>query len=251
MRLLSSFVSSLPVYLSPFDGVSLEISFRGFGLSEIENLSAIKIKENQGENGDWNLLKSAGCELIQVMDFSDNCLRKLENFPYMPELHTLFAHSNIIHSISPRLSDYLPSLEYLALNGNAFDSLSSLSCFSQFSSLKLLSLQGNPITSHQLYRPAVIYLTAAKTKLQVLDWMKIGKNEIEQAMELFKSEENRMLIEGNEEKKSEKATNRSSNPSVDQATSSSLSLLSQLESAQSPEELQAIEQKIKASLLKK
>lgn len=55
---------------------------------------------------------------FDVIDLSDNELRKLGNFPMMRRLKTLLLHNNQIARIDSDIGEHLPALETLMLTNN-------------------------------------------------------------------------------------------------------------------------------------
>jgi U2 small nuclear ribonucleoprotein A' len=97
-------------------------------------------------NKDWELdlrgnkipvLENLGCTLDQfdVIDFSDNDIRKLEGFPVLRRLKTLFFNNNRIIRISEGLEQLLPNLRELMLTNNALQELGDLDPLSTIKTL--------------------------------------------------------------------------------------------------------------------
>ena len=104
-------------------------------------------------------------------DLSDNEIQKLENFPLLKRLRTLFLHNNHISSVAPKLGESLPKLESLLLTNNRIETLVDLDPLAELaSSLRFLSLVNNPVTKLSNYRLYVLHLLP---HLKVLDFQKV------------------------------------------------------------------------------
>lgn len=55
---------------------------------------------------------------FDVIDLSDNNIRKLDNLPRLKRLETLFLHNNRIQQIDKHIGEQLPNLKTLALTNN-------------------------------------------------------------------------------------------------------------------------------------
>jgi U2 small nuclear ribonucleoprotein A' len=132
-------------------------------------------------NKDWELdlrgnkipvLENLGCTLDQfdVIDFSDNDIRKLEGFPVLRRLKTLFFNNNRIIRISEGLEQLLPNLRELMLTNNALQELGDLDPLSTIKTLTHMSLLRNPVTARKHYRLYVIHMLP---NLKVLDFQKV------------------------------------------------------------------------------
>lgn len=62
--------------------------------------------------------RGAAQDSFDVIDLSDNELRKLGNFPMMRRLETLLLHNNQIARIDSDIGEHLPALETLMLTNN-------------------------------------------------------------------------------------------------------------------------------------
>ena len=139
----------------------------GNKISVIENLGATQdgfdtLGEAKGSN--------KKLKFFQTTDLSDNEIQKLENFPLLRRLRTLFLHNNHISSVAPKLGESLPKLESLFLTNNKFETLVDLNPLRELSSLKMLSLVNNPVTKLKNYRVYVVHLLP---QLRVLDYLKV------------------------------------------------------------------------------
>lgn len=107
-----------------------EIVLRGLAIPAIEHLGVTR-------------------DAFDAMDFTDNRLGRLENFPRLQRLSTLLLASNLIESIDHNnISKNLPGLKYLELGHNQVSALSEVSDLGKSCpNLEFLSLTGNPVTS--------------------------------------------------------------------------------------------------------
>uniref|UniRef100_A0A6G1SEG8 Probable U2 small nuclear ribonucleoprotein A' n=1 Tax=Aceria tosichella TaxID=561515 RepID=A0A6G1SEG8_9ACAR len=143
-----------------------ELRLRALKLEAIENLGAT--------------LNQFDC-----FDLSDNCIRKLENFPLLPRLKCLLLSHNRIYKIAKNLDQSIPNLERLILTNNCLQELSDIDPLANLKNLKVLSLLNNPVASKDNYRYYVIHKLP---HLKLLDFNKVKRSEREQAMTLFDSD---------------------------------------------------------------
>jgi U2 small nuclear ribonucleoprotein A' len=76
---------------------------------------------------------------FDCIDFSDNALKKLDNFPDMPDMRTLLASNNLISRVAPDLGSHLKRLDTLVLTNNHIASLTELDNIASFKVLNILS----------------------------------------------------------------------------------------------------------------
>jgi U2 small nuclear ribonucleoprotein A' len=115
-----------------------EISLRGLHIGVLENLGAAR---NQ----------------FDTIDLTDNELRKLDGFPYMPRIRTVLATNNRITRIADEISANLPSLSTLILTQNNITELGEFEGLKACADLKYLTVLRNPITSKKGYRLFIIF----------------------------------------------------------------------------------------------
>jgi len=218
MRLTADLIVGSPSFLNPLG--DREITLRGNKISVIENLGATQ-------------------DGFDTLDLSDNEIQKMENFPLLRRLRTLFLHNNHIVSIATKLGESLPRLEALLLTNNLFETLADLNPLGEFTSLRLLSLLNNPVTKLKNYRQYVIHLLP---QLKVLDFLKVKASEKRQARAMFRKE-------GEESRAShaiftpgEQANKRSA---------STEAIKSAIQNAKSMEEVQLLEHSLKLGKLPK
>ena len=75
------------------------LDLRGKGIQEIENLGATR-------------------DMFDGLDFTNNSIRSLRNFPRLLRCTTLLAANNQISSISPEFGVALPNLRILMITAN-------------------------------------------------------------------------------------------------------------------------------------
>lgn len=87
-----------------------------------------------------------------AIDFTDNDITILSNFPLSPRLRTLLLARNRVNSIQPTLATSIPNLTTLVLTSNNFAELADLDGLRHFSKLTHLSLLENPVTRREVQR---------------------------------------------------------------------------------------------------
>jgi len=161
MRLTADLILRSPSYFNPIK--EREIDLRGNKISVIENLGATQ-------------------DQYDCIDLSDNEITKLENFPLLNRLRTLFLNTNRISKIAPNLGESLLNLETLILNNNKLTNLSDIDHLAHLPSLRRLSLLDNLITKKQHYR---LYMIHKLPHLKLLDFRKIKQKERVEAQKQF------------------------------------------------------------------
>ncbi|OUM56474.1 hypothetical protein PIROE2DRAFT_49426, partial [Piromyces sp. E2] len=129
-------------------------------------------------------------DLNDVINFSDNEISKLENFPNMKRLKGIIAINNRISRIDLELPKSLPNLESLILTNNQIQELGDLDVLGEMKNLKYLSLMDNPVVTKKYYRLFVINRCPS---LRMLDFKKVKAIEREEAKQLFNSEQGKEL----------------------------------------------------------
>jgi len=197
-----------------------ELDLRGYKIPMIENLGATL---NQ----------------FDTIDFSDNDIRKLDNFPLLPRLKTILMNNNRVIRISPTIEETLAGLETLILTNNMIAELGDIDVLANMSNLKQLSLLFNPVSTKEHYRLYVIYKLS---QLKVLDFRKIKLKEREEAKQLFKSKIGKEL-------RKEIAQNRSylDKDDLEDGPGGSSGLSSSSRRVQSEADIQAIKQAISSA----
>lgn len=121
---------------------------------------------------------------FDTIDFSDNDIRKLDGFPLLKRIKTLFFNNNRIVRIAESLEHCIPNLEVLMLTGNMIQELGDLDPLIPLKNLNTLCLLQNPVSAKQQYRQYIIYRFP---QLKLLDFRKIKTKEREAANAYFKS----------------------------------------------------------------
>jgi U2 small nuclear ribonucleoprotein A' len=86
----------------------------------------------------------------EAIDFTDNDIATLGNFPLSTRLQTLLCARNRISSIQPNLSKSLPKLHTLVLTQNNISELADLDSLHGFTKLTHVSLVDNPVASKEV-----------------------------------------------------------------------------------------------------
>ncbi|KTW28815.1 hypothetical protein T552_01445 [Pneumocystis carinii B80] len=161
MRLNIDLLNNAPSYINPTK--ERELDLRGHKIPTIENLGVTKDQND-------------------AIDFTDNDIRFLGNFPKLNRIRTLLLSRNRISSISSQLPSTVPNLRTLILTSNAISELSDIRCLSGFKKLTFLSLMDNPVSRKENYRLWVIWICSS---LRVLDFSRVRQSEREAAKVLF------------------------------------------------------------------
>jgi U2 small nuclear ribonucleoprotein A' len=85
-----------------------------------------------------------------AIDFTDNDIQVLGNFPLSARLHTLLLARNRIASIQPSLANSIPNLTTLVLTANNFVELADLDVLATFHYLTHLVLLENAVTRKEV-----------------------------------------------------------------------------------------------------
>ena len=88
-----------------------------------------------------------------AIDFTDNDIQQLGNFPLSERLHTLLLARNRIATIQPTLANSLPNLTVLILTANNLSELGDLEPLGKFKRLVHLSLLENPVVRKDVSSP--------------------------------------------------------------------------------------------------
>ncbi|KAK4574551.1 U2 snRNP complex subunit [Recurvomyces mirabilis] len=161
MRLTAELINnSHKGYLNPLK--ERELDLRGHKIPTIENL---------GVAGDH-----------ACIDFTDNDLTTLGNFPLSPRLETLLCARNRISSIQPSLAKSAPNLKTLVLTQNNVSELADLDPLQAFAKLTHVSLLECPVAAKENYRYWILWRAP---QIRYLDFQKVKEAEREKAKELF------------------------------------------------------------------
>lgn len=165
MRLSADIISQAEQRSNPLG--EREIVLRGLAIPAIEHLGATR-------------------DLFDTIDFADNRITRLENFPRLTRLSSLFLSGNSIESIDAKnLKTNVPNLTNLVLTDNRISGLHEIENIAMAcNKLLYLTLMGNPVTKRQHYR---LYTIHKIPTLKVLDFVKIKQSEREKANRLATS----------------------------------------------------------------
>ncbi|RXW22906.1 hypothetical protein EST38_g2950 [Candolleomyces aberdarensis] len=146
-----------------------QLDLRGYKIPAIENLGVTRDQHD-------------------AIDFTDNSIIILGNFPLLKRLRTLLLANNRIQTISPSLHLSAPNLTTLVLTNNDIAELGDLEPLKEFKHLTFLSLIGNPVRDKKWYRE---WLAWRIPSLRVLDFQKIRDKERTTAKSLFVTADDR------------------------------------------------------------
>lgn len=128
MRLSAQIIQSAEQRTNPLG--EREIILRSLAIPSIEHLAVSR-------------------DQFDTMDLSNNHLQRIENFPKMERLTTLYLGGNEIHHVDARnLKKNVANLHTLILTGNGVKGWNVIADLGEgCSKLEYLSLVGNPVTS--------------------------------------------------------------------------------------------------------
>lgn len=161
VRLTADLILRAPSRINPLN--ERELDLRGNKIPAIENLGACQ-------------------DQYDTIDFSDNEVGKLENFPLLNRLRSITFNNNHINKIAPNLGDSLPKIETLVLTNNRIVNLSDLDPLSDLTSLRTLSVLDNVVSKKPNYR---LYVINKLPDLRILDFRKIKRKEREDSARIF------------------------------------------------------------------
>ncbi|KAH8705447.1 small nuclear ribonucleoprotein U2, A [Talaromyces proteolyticus] len=160
MRLTVELIQNSLSYINPVK--ERELDLRGHKIPAIENLGIAKDQD--------------------AIDFTDNDISSLSNFPFFPRLRTLLLARNRVNQIQPTLASSIPNLETLVLTANNMAELADLDPLQNFGRLTHVILMENPVTRKEYYRYWVIW---RNPHIRFLDYQKVKDVERAKATELF------------------------------------------------------------------
>ncbi|KAL8726590.1 MAG: hypothetical protein Q9166_006625 [cf. Caloplaca sp. 2 TL-2023] len=160
MRLTAELIQNSLSYLNPLK--ERELDLRGHKIPNIENLGVAKDQD--------------------AIDFTDNDITAISNFPLSPRLNTLLLARNRVNSIQATLANSIPNLTTLVLTSNNMAELADLDPLRNFPQLTHLSLLENPVTRKEHYRYWIIWRCPT---IRFLDYQKVKDVERNKAAELF------------------------------------------------------------------
>ncbi|CAJ0549132.1 Ff.00g027450.m01.CDS01 [Fusarium sp. VM40] len=164
MRLTADLIRDSLSYLNPLK--ERELDLRGHRIPAIENLGV------------------AGPH--DAIDFTDNDIQALGNFPLSPRITTLLLARNRVSTIQPSLVKAIPNLTNLVLSSNNLAELADVDALGSFPRLTHLVLSDNPVSKKENYRYWVLWKCPS---VRFLDFVKVKDSEREKARELFGTEE--------------------------------------------------------------
>ena len=128
MRLSADIISQSEQRTNPLG--EREIILRGLSIPSIEHLAVTK---NQ----------------FDAIDFTDNLITDMTNFPKLTRLNTVGLAGNLVESVNGKnLKRNVPNLKHLDLSGNRIGGLHVIGEIGDgCEGLETLSLVGNPVTS--------------------------------------------------------------------------------------------------------
>jgi len=165
MRLSAQIIQSAEQRTNPLG--EREIILRSLAIPSIEHLAVSR-------------------DQFDTMDLSNNHLQRVENFPKMERLTTLYLGGNEIYHVDARnLKKNVANLHTLILTGNGVKGWNVIADLGEgCSKLEYLSLVGNPVTRRQHYR---LYTIHKIPTLKVLDFQKVKQSERDRAQRLASS----------------------------------------------------------------
>jgi len=161
MKLTPELLAQASAGLNPVKERQLDL--RGYKIPSIENLGVTRDQHD-------------------AIDFTDNAIVTLGNFPLLKRLTTLLLANNRISAISPSIHLSTPNLTTLVLTSNNIAELGDLEPLKELKKLKYLSLLGNPVREKKWYRE---WLAWRIPGLRVLDFQRIRDKERKTAKSLF------------------------------------------------------------------
>lgn len=128
MRLSAEIISQSEQRTNPLG--EREIVLRGLAIPAIEHLGATR-------------------DLFDSIDFADNRITRIENFPRLMRLSSLLLSGNSIESFDAKnMKTNIPNLKYLSLAHNRVSGLHEINNIAEAcDKLECLTLIGNPVTS--------------------------------------------------------------------------------------------------------
>jgi len=161
MMLTADLILSSPAFINPVQ--DRELDLRGNKLSVIENLGATQ-------------------DQYDTLNLNDNDIQKLEGFPLLKRLKSIYISNNRVSRIAPRFGQNLPSLDTLIMSFNKIESLQELDNLSDLKNLRVISLEKNPVASKPNYR---LYLISKLPRIKLIDFKKVRPKEKQEAKRLF------------------------------------------------------------------
>lgn len=203
-----------------------ELCLRGLKIPAVENLGVIQ-------------------DQFDLIDFTDNEIRTLDNFPKSTRLSSILISNNYVFRIGSSLGTTLPNLTTLVLNNNRIANLSEIDNLAGLKKLEVLSLMENPVTEKEHYRFYVIHKIPS---LKLLDFKKVKKTEKEAAKLLFSTEQGAGILSDVTEEGKQISAQRAAkeNGTVRQYTAEQKAEISRaIEAANTKEQMDLIEHQLR------
>ncbi|KAL4938389.1 hypothetical protein BDV06DRAFT_57011 [Aspergillus oleicola] len=160
MRLTVELIQNSLSYINPLK--DRELDLRGHKIPAIENLGIAKDQD--------------------AIDFTDNDISSLANFPFFPRLRVLLLARNRVRQIQSNIASSIPNLNTLVLTANNVAELADLDPLRGLTKLTHLICLENPVTRKDHYR---LFLIWRIPSIRFLDYRKVKDAERKQASELF------------------------------------------------------------------
>ncbi|KAJ2764941.1 U2 snRNP complex subunit, partial [Coemansia nantahalensis] len=164
MKLTAVFLSKSPSYINAVKEHELDLS--GNHITLIENLGATR-------------------DLYDALNFCNNSIRVLGNFPELQRLQSIYIADNRVASIERDLAACLPNIHTLVLTNNDLAELVDLEPLRAFSRLRHLSLASNPAMHKPHARLWCVW--RMPSSLLVLNFERITLAERQEAKRLFEA----------------------------------------------------------------
>ncbi|KAJ5071800.1 u2 small nuclear ribonucleoprotein a' [Anaeramoeba ignava] len=225
-RLTVELILSSPSFTNPLN--QRELTLRGNRISTIENLGST-------------------LDQYEAIDFINNEIVKLDNFPLLKRLETLLLTNNRISKIGRNIWENLPNLQSIVLSSNLIADFEEIDNLSGFKNLSRLSLQNNPICLKDHYRLYVIYKIPS---LKTLDYRRIRLEERKNAQKMFANEnEKKFLIK--KEKETEKEIEKEKDENIPKQISKAQfqEIQKRILNAQSTQEIEELEKLLKEGII--
>lgn len=122
---------------------------KGHKIPNIENLGVAGVG-SQPISVETSVMLRSMLQEQDAIDFTDNDILSLGNFPLSPRLRSLYCARNRISSIEPTLAKSIPHLKTLVLSQNQLSELADLDPLFGLKKLTHLALIGNPVTAKEV-----------------------------------------------------------------------------------------------------
>lgn len=221
MRLTADVLIRAEARLNP--AMERELLLRGLQVTAIENFAILQ-------------------DGFDVIDLSDNEIKKLDNFPRMKRLSCFMLNNNLISRISPSLGSQLPSIRALILTNNRITTLAEVCHIATLQELEHLVLMENPVAYSTHYRLFTIHHIPT---LKSLDYRKVSKREREEAKKLFSGDTGKQIMEAVAEEGRAQAEGARAKPSIALTDDQKRQVRAAIEGAKTKDEIDRIEKQLK------